>query len=44
MTKISRDGYSFNQNDTIWILNKDIKIKLTRDILSLDSSLQKYFI
>lgn len=34
MTKISRDGYSFNQNDTIWILNKDIKIKLTRDILS----------
>ena len=23
MTKISRDGYSFNQNDTIWILNKD---------------------
>lgn len=39
MTKISRDGYSFNQNDTIWILNKDIKIKLTRDILSLDNSL-----
>lgn len=39
MTKISRDGYSFNQNDTIWILNKDTKIKLTRDILSLDSSL-----
>lgn len=39
MTKISRDGYSFNQNDTIWVLNKDIKIKLTRDILSLDNSL-----
>ena len=39
MNKFSRDGYSFNQKDIIWILNKDIKIKLTKDILSLRNPL-----
>ena len=34
--RISKDGYSFNQDSNLWILNKDFQISFQPDVLGID--------
>lgn len=37
--RISKDGYRFNINSNLWILNKDKNISFTKDVLSIEKKL-----
>lgn len=36
---VSKDGYSFDRNSNLWILNKDVTISFQAEILAIDSKI-----
>ena len=40
---VSKDGYSFDRNSNLWILNKDVTISFQAEILALDEKVLRSF-
>lgn len=40
--RISKDGYRFNIDSNLWVLNKDKNISFTKDVLSIEKKVTRW--